>query len=142
MPDVLFEVPIATPPDRVYAAITEKAGLERWWSPEVVSAEPRVGSTTEVRFRGGAFVIELEVTDLQPDRAARWDMRRGAPDWAGTSVTWELTPMDAEHTRVRFAHRDYPSTNGTFAVVNFSWGFYLSSLRDYLEEGQGRPGQL
>jgi uncharacterized protein YndB with AHSA1/START domain len=142
MPDVLFEVPIAATPDRVYTAITEKAGLERWWSAEVVSAEPRVGSATEVRFRGGAFVIKLEVAGLEPLRTVAWNMRQGAPEWAGTSVTWELAPMDAQHTRVRFSHRGYPSVNGSFATVNFSWGFYLSSLRDYLEKGQGRPGQL
>ena len=114
MPDVLIDVTIASPRERIFEAITRTDDLERWWCPEVVGAEPAVGSTAELRFRGGAFVIKIEVTELQPPHALRWAIQ-GVPDWAGTSVTWELSPSNDGQTRVRFAHREYPSTEGSFA---------------------------
>jgi len=138
MPDALLEAPIAASPERVYAAITEQAGLARWWTPDA-TAEASVGSVAELRFRGGRHVIRMEVTALEPGRRVQWAVRQGAPEWAGTSVSWELTPTETG-TRVRFAHRNYPSVEGTFAQVTFNWAWYLSSLKDYLEAGTGRPG--
>jgi uncharacterized protein YndB with AHSA1/START domain len=140
MPDVLLELPIAATPEQVFSAITERAELSSWWTPDVV-AEPKVGSIGEFRFRGGQFVVKMEITALEPGRTVGWAVRQGAPEWAGTSVTWDLWPLDAG-TKVRFGHRGYASVDGSFASVAFNWAWYLASLKDYLEMGQGRPGQL
>ncbi len=140
MPDVLLEVPIAATPEQVYAAITEQAGLSSWWTPDV-AAEPTVGSVAEFRFRDGQFVVKMEITALEPGGTVRWAVRQGAPEWAGTYVTWDLAPVD-HRTNVRFAHRGYASVDGSFASVAFNWAWYLSSLKDHLERGEGRPGQL
>jgi hypothetical protein len=80
MPDVLLEVPIAAPSDRVYAQITE----------------------------------------LNSNRRVCWAVQQGAPEWAGSHVTWDLAPVDGG-TRVRLGHNDYPSVEGCFASVNFIW---------------------
>jgi uncharacterized protein YndB with AHSA1/START domain len=136
----LLELPIAATPEQVYAAITEQAGLASWWTPEVV-VEPKLGSVGEFRFRGGQFLIKMEITELEPGQTVRWAVRQGSPEWAGTSVAWDLSQVD-KHTRVRFSHRGYASVDGSFANVAFNWAWYLSSLKDYLETGQGRPGQL
>ena len=140
MPDVLLEAPIQAPTDRVYAAITEQSGLSSWWTPDV-TAEPRVGSTGEFRFRGGAFVVKMEITELDPNRGVRWNVKQGSPEWAGTDVSWQLIPMEGG-TRVRFGHHNYQSVEGSFANVAFNWAYYLNSLKDYLETGHGRPGGL
>src|SRR5713226_6682291 len=143
MPDVLLEVSIAATPVRVYEAITEAQGLSNWWTPDVV-AKPAVGSVAEFVFTGGPggrFVVKMEIAALEPVRRVQWTVKEGVPDWAGTHVTWDLTPAD-NATRVRFGHRNYASTEGSFASVGYSWAWYLASLKDYLETGKGRPGQL
>jgi len=140
MPDLLLEVAIAITPERVYAAITEQAGLASWWTPDVV-AEPTLGSVAEFRFGGRRFVVNMEITSLEAGRRVSWAVKQGAPEWAGTRVTWDLTPVDGG-TRVRFGHHDYASVDGSFASVGYSWAWYLSSLKDYIETGRGRPGQL
>jgi uncharacterized protein YndB with AHSA1/START domain len=140
MPEVLLEAPIQAPAERVYAAITEQSGLSRWWTPSV-GAEPRVGSIAEFQFRGGAFVVKMEITELDTNRRVGWAVRQGSPEWADTHVSWELIPMDGG-TRVRFGHHNYASVEGSFANVTFNWAYYLNSLKDYLEMGQGRPGGL
>jgi uncharacterized protein YndB with AHSA1/START domain len=134
MADTLLEVPISAPPERVCQAITEQAGLASWWTPDVSSAEPRVGSVAEFGF-GTGHIVQVEVAALEPGRRASWSVRQGAPEWTNTGVTWDLEP-----TGLRFAHRDYPSTEGSFASVTFNWAWYLASLKAYLEKGQGWPG--
>jgi uncharacterized protein YndB with AHSA1/START domain len=138
MPDALLEVPISAPPQRVYQAITEQAGLASWWTPDVSNAEPRIGSVAEFRF-GGGYVTKMEVATLEPDRRVVWNVRQGVPEWTNTRVTWDLEPTE-RGTSLRFAHRDYPSTDGSFASVTFNWAWYLASLKTYVEKGQGWPG--
>src|SRR5262249_40270173 len=96
MPDVLLEVAIAATPDQVNQAITEEQGLSSWWTPEV-TAKPEVGSVAEFVFTGGPggrIVVKMEITALEPGRAVRWAVRQGVPEWAGTHITWDLTPVD------------------------------------------------
>lgn len=45
----------------------------------------------------------------------------------------------ATRARVFLAHRGFVSTEGNFASVNYNWGWYVSSLKFYLEKGQGMP---
>ena len=142
MPEILFELVIGMTPDKVYAAVTEAEGLSGWWAPEVV-ARPEVGSIAEFGFPhrgGGKFVARMEVTALEPGRKVVWTVKDGPPEWLGTRITWGLSPL-GKGTRVLFGHHDYPSTEGSFAGVSFSWAWYLMSLTDYLETGKGRPGQ-
>ena len=138
MPDALLEAPIAAAPERVYEAITEQRGLASWWTPDV-SAEPRVGSVAELRFRGGQYVARMEIAALEPGRRVEWAAKGGAPEWDGTRITWDLLPAGSG-TVVRFAHRGYPSAEGSFGQVTFNWAWYLISLKGYLETGHGRPG--
>ncbi len=143
MPDILLEVTITATPDAVYRAITEQEGLARWWTPEA-EARPEVGAVAAFAFTGGPagrFVIKMEIASLDPGHRVAWRVREAAPDWAGTRVTWDLTAV-GNGTKVRFGHRDFVSTEGSFASVAYSWAWYLASLKDYLETGTGRPGQL
>jgi uncharacterized protein YndB with AHSA1/START domain len=111
MPDILLEVPISASPDQVYEAITEQQGLSSWWTPEV-TAQPEIGTVAEFRFPGG-YVVKMEIAALKSGRSVQWMVKQGAPDWAGTHVTWNLTPV-GNRTRVLFSHRHYASTEGSF----------------------------
>jgi uncharacterized protein YndB with AHSA1/START domain len=129
----------ACEPAKVYNAITEGEGIAGWWTPQA-KAQPKVGSVAEMSFGGGRFVIHMEITKLEPGRTVRWTVQDGLPDWSGTHVTWDLTPMD-NRTKVRFGHRDFTSAEGSLAGASYNWAWYLTSLKDYLETGTGRPGQ-
>jgi uncharacterized protein YndB with AHSA1/START domain len=139
MPDILHELTIAATPDVVYQAITEARGVTRWWAPEAI-VQPKVGSKAECRFRGGQFVIPVEINRLEPGRNFDWAVKGGLPEWSGTYVRWNLTPVD-NGTKVRFGHCDHASTDGLFANNSYTWPRYLTSLKDYVETGKGRPGQ-
>lgn len=137
MPDILLETTIAVPPDQVYRALVEQDGLSSWWTRSA-SAQPKVGTVSEFVFYEGQSTLKMEITGLEPNQKVYWKPVQGAPDWPGTRVTWDLSPADGG-TKVLLGHRDYASTEGSFASVSYVWAWYLSSLKSYLETGTGHP---
>ena len=136
MADILHQVGIAATPEDIYEAITEADGLQSWWSQHS-EIEPEEGSLASVSFYNKAVTFELRIRELTPERVV-WAVEGGPPDWADTVITWSLTPKDGQ-TTVDFAHRGFASTDGNFANVNYNWGWYLTSLKFYLEQGKGMP---
>ncbi len=65
-------------------------------------------------------------------------MEDGPPDWADTTITWTLSENEGQ-TVLSFAHSGFASTEGNFAGINFNWGWYIISLKFYLEKGKGMP---
>lgn len=140
MPDILHELTIAAAPDKVFQAITEQQGLAAWWTPDM-AADATVGSTVHARFRGGGFVVEMEVVALEPARKVEWITRQGNPEWIGRHVAWDLSPVE-KGTRILFGHRGFASADGALASASYNWAVYLTSLKDYLETGRGNPDFL
>jgi uncharacterized protein YndB with AHSA1/START domain len=137
MADILHELTIAASPEQVYKAVTEQDGLASWWTQRS-TAQPKVGTTAEFGFMGGQFTMKMKVTKLEPFKEVDWDVLQSGPDWAGTHITWDLTPVDSS-TKVLFGHRDWTITDGSYASVNYNWGHLLTSLKSYLETGKGTP---
>jgi uncharacterized protein YndB with AHSA1/START domain len=140
MVDILHEVDIHAPSASVYAAITQQNGLAGWWTA-LTRAQPKVGTLAEFGFDNWNFVIKMEISQLDAGKRVEWKPLSGAPDWGGTVITWDLTPID-KGTKVVFGHRNYASTGGSYASVNFEWGKYLYSLKSYLETGKGIPNTM
>ena len=137
MADVLHELGIQATPDAVYAALTEEAGIKAWWS-EHTKAEPTVGFLNEVSFYGNMVTFKLRNQTLEPGKRVVWAVEGGPPDWANTAMTWTISTKDGK-TTLHFAHRGFASTEGSFASINYNWGWYLISLKFYLEKGAGMP---
>ena len=137
MADILHELTIAASPEQVYKAVTEQNGLASWWTKRT-TAQPKEGTTAEFGFYGGQFTMKFQVTKLEPAKKVNWTVLQSGPDWAGTRITWDLTPDD-KGTKVLFGHRDWTITDGSYASVNYNWGYFLTSLKAYLETGKGTP---
>lgn len=117
---VISEVLIASPPERVFQALTSSDLLMRWWNGEggpcrvkVWEIEPRLGGRmrhvvedpTGKMFPGGEAVISGEVVEFEPPRilAYTWSSTfHSKPDHA-TLVRWELVP-NAAGTLVTMTH--------------------------------------
>ena len=91
MAAIIEELTIEACPQRVYKALTRADEIARWWAYEA-HVKPEVGSVGEFRFRQGAFVMQLEVAELEQDKKVRWVSRQVTPQWAGTSVTCSSPP--------------------------------------------------
>lgn len=137
MPNILLEVTVESTPDNIYKAITEQKGLSSWWTTSS-KAEAKEGTTSEFNFPGG-FVIKMKVDKLDSaNHKVKWTAVQGAPDWGGTYVTWELTPVD-NGTKVVLGHHNYGSYDGSFGAVAYNWASFLTSLKQYVETGKGMP---
>jgi len=140
MADILLEVTVEKQPKDVYQALTEADGIAQWWTKHV-KAEPTVGSVAEFGFYGGEAIFKFKVDTLATGEKVYWSVLGGGPpDWEGTTVTWDLTEVD-NGTKVLLGHRNYQTTEGSFASVGYNWAFFLTSLKSYLEEGKGMPNE-
>jgi uncharacterized protein YndB with AHSA1/START domain len=137
MPDILHEVIIDAPPDKVYQALTEQSGLTSWWTVDAV-AKPELGSVSEFGFFNRQVLMQMEVAKLDRGRNVQWKPLSGVPDWPGTRVTWDLTPTD-QGTKLLFGHRDFASADGSLPTTSYNWAWYLISLKKYIETGTGNP---
>ena len=135
MAAIVEELTIEGAPQRVFSALTQQEEITQWWAYEAL-VKPEVGSLGEFRFRQGAFVIQFEVAELEQDKKVRWIARQVPPQWVGTSVTWQLTPIH-NGTKLLFTHDGFTQLDEQIARA---WVYFLASLKSYLETGKGTPG--
>jgi len=137
MTAIVEELTIEAPPQRVWGAITQQDEIVQWWAYEA-RVTPEVGSLAEFRFRQGAFVMQFEVAELDQDEKVRW-ISKSPPQWAGSSVTWQLTPVH-NGTRLIFTHDGFAQADEAHEGTRGAWVYFLASLKSYLETGKGTPG--
>jgi uncharacterized protein YndB with AHSA1/START domain len=138
MSAIVEERTIAAAPASVFNALTQQDELTRWWSDEA-RVQPEVGSLGEFRFRPPAGVLQFEVAELDQDEKVSWISRQGPPHWAGTSVTWHLTPVH-NGTSLVFTHDGFAHVDEAYERTRGNWQYFLASLKSYLETGKGTPG--
>ena len=139
--DSIHQVGIKATPEAIYAALTEQDGIKSWWS-EHTTAEAVPNAVNEVSFYGGMAVFKLRNTKLKAGEKVVWSVEGGPPPWMNTEISWEMSPGDGPmtgQTVVDFAHRGLELPEKPFGNVNFTWGWYLTSLKFYLEKGAGMP---
>lgn len=103
--EVRVERTLTAPPDRVYAAWTDPAILQRWFCPNpdlplAVQADAVVGGRYRVDMGEGRYVAEGEYTALVPDRLVAFTWRWTSSDDVGTVVRVELSPTADGGTRL------------------------------------------
>ena len=137
MPDIMMEVPINAAPETLYHALTEQEAIRSWWTQQADYA-PKIGSVSEFRFYNGGVVLRLELAEQEANRKVVWKAVSGVPDWPGTSVIWDLVPVE-NGTKLLFSHRDFPSSDGSLPYTTYNWAWYIISLKKYAETGTGSP---
>jgi uncharacterized protein YndB with AHSA1/START domain len=138
MPAILEERTITATPKSVFNALTMPDEIARWWANEA-RVKPEVGSLGEFRFKPPAGDLQFEVAELDQDKKVRWISRQGPPQWAGTSVTWQLEPVH-NGTRLLFTHDGFAQVDEAYEQTRGNWSYFLDSLKSYLETGKGTPG--
>ncbi len=136
MPDIMHRIGVEAPPARVYRALATRSGLINWWTWHV-TGEPASGAVVRFRF-GSDSGVEMKVLELSQDRRVRWRCVAGPDEWMGTEISFELSPADRE-TIVRFAHTGWREAGELMAHCNCKWGYFLLSLKTWVEDGKGTP---
>lgn len=139
--NIVHRVGIQAPPSKVFAALTTLDGLAGWWTHDTAgSTQP--GGHIDFRFHNeggddiGGFV--MDVLEQADDRAVRWRVKDGPPEWVGTDIDFQLLHDDG-FTIVHFGHRRWREESEFMAHCSTKWATFLLSLRDFVETGRGRP---
>ena len=157
--EVVVEVEIAVPPERVFQALTDAKQLFAWWGKEpsvelsVFEMDARPGGrwrfqckpaagaghgpVGEQLRRNGAREFEAhgEVLEYVPPRllvwswVANWHEHPAHP----TTVRWDLTPT-AKGTRVRVTHSDLMQEPISRKDYESGWQGVLRLLNQFLEK--------
>jgi uncharacterized protein YndB with AHSA1/START domain len=140
MAAIVKELTIEAAPQRVWGALTQPEEITHWWASEA-QVKPEVGSLGEFRFRPPAGALQFEVAELDQNEKVRWISRKGPPQWAGTSVTWQLEPVQSG-TKLVFTHDGFAQVDEVYEQTRGNWRYFLDSLKSYLETGKGTPGRV
>ena len=135
MQDIMHLNKIHAPSERVYQAITTADGIRQWWTRDA-AIEPKVGAAGEFGFKGRRFVAKITVEELNPVTRVRWKVVNSA--WPGNDIEFDLK-AEGNDTALLFAHRGFPRADEAYASAATRWGFYLLSLKRYLQTGKGTP---
>jgi uncharacterized protein YndB with AHSA1/START domain len=125
-------------PDSIFDAITTTDGLAEWWNPATGSGT--IGG--ELRFKMNApEPLVIRVDEATRATAVRWFVTECPflPDWIGTRPTFTITSVDDDTCELDFHHRGLNQELECIDMCTRSWDHYMTSLRDYLELGQGSP---
>ena len=132
----LFE--IAAPRETVFRSLTTAEGLSAWWTTVVKAEKATVGASIDVTFRG-AFNPHMQIIEFDPPTHVGWKGIRGHAAWGETTIRFTLDTTSGG-TLVHFWHQlGRERSEDAVASANFTWGYYLDSLRLLCETGSGKP---
>jgi uncharacterized protein YndB with AHSA1/START domain len=124
--------------DTVYQAVSTAEGIRNWWTRDA-ALDAKVGGTGEFGFYDHRMFINVQVAELTPPGHAAWDVvaSKGAV-FDGTTISFDMKSEEGI-TSLLFAHRGFRADGNNIASATTRWGFYLLSLKRYLETGKGSP---
>jgi uncharacterized protein YndB with AHSA1/START domain len=90
------------PSDDVFEALTTPAGLTGWWTN--VSGSGLEGGELTLVFGDDPLVMRVDTAE-RPS-TVRWTALafEPLPDWAGTSISFDVTPIETGGSRLHFRH--------------------------------------
>jgi uncharacterized protein YndB with AHSA1/START domain len=134
--DIVHQLTIASPPDRVFEAVTTVPGLSAWWSTDVEFG-PAEGEL-QVGFEAGTVRMRFQTDAFDPPELAHLTCIDGPAEWPGTQLAFRIEAGEGGSV-VRFWHGGWEYEDGDLPRCSFQWAMYLDSLRRYLETGTGSP---
>ena len=132
---------IATTPERVFEAITRADLSSRYWGHANVS-DWAVGSRWEHVRNDAAKTVELVgrvIEHTPPGRLViSWVNRSQEADPTACSrVTFDIAQYDGTLVKLTVTHDDLIPGSGMHPGVSRGWPIVLSSLKSFLETGEG-----
>jgi hypothetical protein len=135
MKTILHAFDITAERAAVFDALTTLDGLAGWWTTSVGGAAGQ-GGVIDFTF-GGDFNPLMRVGDVG-DGGVSWRCVGGHQPWSDNLFRFELGPDVPVSVMFRQEYA-IELSDLAYATYNFNWGYYLDSLRLYLETGAGKP---
>lgn len=132
------DVTIKAPAESVFAAVSSVEGLSGWWTTDT-GGSPEPGGELRFIFRDGTAVTRVE--ERTEPSLERWTClgHSGQPEWEQTTVTFQVTEVGPNATRVEFTHNGLRPRLDCYDQCSAGWNYLMGSLAAYAETGTGRP---
>ena len=131
MVEMKHQISIKATSAKVFAALATQAGLRSWWTADT-QADERLGGKAEFGFDRRGMVFRMKIEELAPGKRVVWSCHGDHPEWAGTTLTWDIAAENGS-TMLRFTHSGWKSVTDFFAMCNSTWGELMYRLKGYLE---------
>jgi uncharacterized protein YndB with AHSA1/START domain len=142
-PRLVNQIIINAPRERVWDAITKPEFTSRYYYGCSVQTDLTVGSPFNYQAPNGSAIVEgTVVVSDPPNRLVHSYHSTWGPmnDDAPTQVTWELSSMPGNVTRVTVVHEDFQGETATYkGLQGGGWAWILSNLKTVLETGESMP---
>ena len=118
----------------VFEAIVNKDHLKKWYTNDI-EGESKLNS--RLTFKFGDIGDSVELTKIIENKFLKWeciDADEVFKEVIGHETTFDLEQVNGK-TRIRFSQSGFSEKNDLYAGINYSWGKYLESLRQYVQTG-------
>lgn len=141
--ELVNEIAIAAPPERVFQALTDPAQVLKWWGQKGIyqtkefHSDLRPGGkwrTAGVGGQAGMFEARGEYLEIDPPRLLVYTWVASWTGDAQTTVRWELEPTK-QGTLVRIRHMGF-AAHPELAKSYSGWPTLLTWLQALLERGE------
>ena len=129
---------IDAPADRVFGALTTLDGLAGWWTP-AVAGTPEAGGEITFGFDDQRIVMRVDRSDAPNEVMWTCLVHDKFADWQGTTIRFELGPVDDTSTGLHFHHVGLVPVLECHGQCSLGWDHYLASLTAYAVGGSGSP---
>jgi uncharacterized protein YndB with AHSA1/START domain len=130
--DILHRVGINASVDKVFETLTTLEGNQRWWDSNATGDAKKGGTLTFFKN------FDFQVVEARPGELVKWKCVRGAEEWLGTEISFELARRN-DQTFVLFKHAGWKEPVEFMHHCSTKWATFLLSLKALLETGKGRP---
>ncbi|MEM7280027.1 MAG: SRPBCC domain-containing protein [Pseudomonadota bacterium] len=133
MNNITLKIGTARDPESTMKAINTIEGLASWWT-STTEGSTQVGEV--ITFRFGEFAVDMKVISSTAS-LVEWECLAGPEEWLGTKIEFRIEKEP--ETTLFFRHTGWAEESPFMHHCSMKWAVFLLSLRQVLEEGQGRP---
>lgn len=138
-PSFVYVTYIATTPEKLWAALTDQATTQRYWFGYRVDASGKAGDPMTAKSPSGKDVHRDTILESDPPRRLSYSWRplyKGMADERPSRVTFEIEALKGQ-VKLTVLHDDFDEGSKVFESISQGWPAVLSSLKSFLERGQG-----
>jgi uncharacterized protein YndB with AHSA1/START domain len=138
-PKFVYVTFIRATPEKVWEAITRADLTEKYWFGYRVSAEGKPGDRLTAMSPAGQKAHDDPILESDPPRRLVYGWKplyKDVPNERASRVTFELKSIKGQ-TRLTVTHDDFDEGSRIFEMISSGWPAVLSSLKSFLETGQG-----
>ena len=137
-PKFVYVIYIASTPEKVFDALTDTAMSERYWSGGRLETDWKVGAPFRLKLKHQTSDATGKVLEVdRPRRLAYTFIGHG--DFAAEGETRVAFDIEAHKDQVKLTvtHDGFAAGSKLFEGISGGWPHVLSSLKSFLETGQG-----